>query len=41
MVDVNLSTPTGDDQEWKRQVAEALKQLAVAVDAASTQIGQR
>lgn len=33
--------PEGDDQEWKRQVEEALRQLVAAVEANASQTGRR
>lgn len=43
MADITLPTvvPKGDDQEWKRQVAEALRQLRDEIAAVQSQIGRR
>jgi hypothetical protein len=36
-----LPTPTGDDQAWKRQVAEVLAELDARIEAAASQVGKR
>lgn len=33
--------PSGDDQQWKREVEETLRQLRDAIEAATSQIGKR
>ncbi len=33
--------PSGDDQEWKRQVAETLRQLKAHIEALESQLGKR
>jgi len=33
--------PSGDDQEWKRLVAEALRQMKARLEAIESQLGKR